>query len=52
MLLIKIEQQDLLCDGKNNSDSVNYFARVHMITQYSQAHISKLLWANCKRAQN
>ena len=31
MLLIKIEQQDLLHDGKNISDSFAYFTGVYMI---------------------
>ena len=29
MFLIKIEQQDLLRDGKNSSDSIAYFTRVY-----------------------
>ena len=31
MLLIKIKELDLLRDGKNISDSIAYFMRVHMI---------------------
>ena len=31
MVLIKIEPQDLLHDGKSISDSIAYFGRVYMI---------------------
>ena len=51
MLLIKIEQQDLLRDGKNISDSIAYYTRVYMICltfpNVSQ-HIYRLIASACK----
>ena len=51
MLLIKMKQQDLLCDGKNISDSIAYSMRVCM-TCLILSSTSQYLWVKCKLVQN